>query len=1338
MLDLQRREVFLGYVMLRQLRRGWPLLLFKVATLNVASGFIVQQTLHTDNRGALQINTGRRPELEPQVHRPQYLGRFVELSSGRVFARPLSSLPLRYIYHIGWVSALGVLCILTTVYSHVQTRSAPESAKFRRQATPVATGDGESCPLEQVGFAPSKMGDVLFYAWLSVPVFGYIQLACFTLDYYILDFHVPDQTWAQLGEPFLLVFIASHTALFLQSYLMERARVFFMTPVALDKATKVLVESRRDTGFGTLCTVKCAVDKLGRVSRYIEYTCLRYIWDERECRFRPSGEELLSFSEAKSRFSNGGLSDDLVSERVIVGPNHIFIEVPSMVQSMIKEFLTPIYIFQFSCIWVYMYYSTWNIATIWLLLAIVSGTTKAFLVRRNLLKIQEMAATQTTATVLRGGSWTTRSSAEIVPGDIVAIENGVVPCDIAILDGCAVVNESMLTGEPMPVQRFAAEDDGAEHSLQAIGPMKRHFLFAGTQVLQSSSAEGAADGRSLCAVGLAVTTGARTAKGSLVRMVLFPTPTRFQFTEQLPMVYTIMCILVVVLFSVQLLKDQGHWVVAAFTGLSILTQSLQPNMPVSFTLAHSVASTKLKSMCGVLCLSPDKIPVAGKVQLMVLDKTGTITKDGMDFAGVHPVDPNGQGRFLPVSLTSPTPGTTLGVDVPQTLRWAVAACHSVTKLETGTLVGNAVEVAMLCASGWELADDGKTVRELQGNGELQLLRRLEFDHSRMTSGAVVKVPSSGRTIALIKGSYEKVEQLVSKTSPFPQDFKTVAEQHASEQYYVLGVGMKELQDGSQAITRDTLESGLTFLGLILFRNEMKPDSPAALAELKAGAVRCVMCTGDNALTAVSIGRKCGMIDDVSKTTVILGDVVEGEVEVGLTSSSNVKPKWISVPEGKPFSHEEVLAADAGEVELALTRSAFKSLLIAGEMMQILNKVRIYARMKPEDKVTVIKLHQDIGLVVGMVGDGGNDCGALRAAHVGLALSEAEASIVAPFSSGEEHGTGCRSLRAVPDLLRFGRATLATNLATYMYFIVYALSIPVVKLSLVFLGNMMPAEWLWIFIDIIVGSLIVALMTLSTPAPKLAKIRPTSALVGARSIITIFVPFLVFVVFFSIGMIMLWQQPFYVPYDSLAIGVPSHQWSKKGDNYDTAVAFFFLAMQLPTAAFVFSYGAEFRCAVWRNFSLLVCYVLILAGLVALLWSGPSELTCMFRVNCDSRTSNRMYIPVVQEISTGNIGGCFLGPQLLQWREKLGSEFVFPTEETDCNPHPSVDLLSQVRAGSGALPGLGAAECRGPNNCFDAHFRMVMSGLTMAMVVTTHILVKLISMWHPAQKRLFDKL
>merc|ERR1719329_995307 len=100
-------------------------------------------------------------------------------------------------------------------------------------------------------------------------------------------------------------------------------------------------------------------------------------------------------------------------------------------------------------------------------------------------------------------------------------------------------------------------------------------------------------------------------------------------------------------------------------------------------------------------------------------------------------------------------------------------------------------------------------------------------------------------------------------------------------------------------------------------------------------------------------------------------------------------------------------------------------------------------MKPDDKVKVITLWQTYGdgWVTGMVGDGGNDCGALRVAHTGLALSEAEASMVSPFSSRKGlSDKGYMSLTAAVDLIAEGRACLATNMATFMLFMLYSLCI----------------------------------------------------------------------------------------------------------------------------------------------------------------------------------------------------------------------------------------------------------------------------------------------------------
>ncbi|CAK0813213.1 unnamed protein product [Prorocentrum cordatum] len=142
------------------------------------------------------------------------------------------------------------------------------------------------------------------------------------------------------------------------------------TLISASQASHVMMEGADGQTLGTLCKVEMAEDGL----RFFRYTCVRYLWDEPEGRFRPGGLETCSAAAARERWLVAkGLSEPEWRQRGMAGPNAIEIDVPGLLRSVVAEFLSAIYIFQFSCIWVYMFYSTWNIATIWLVLAAISG-----------------------------------------------------------------------------------------------------------------------------------------------------------------------------------------------------------------------------------------------------------------------------------------------------------------------------------------------------------------------------------------------------------------------------------------------------------------------------------------------------------------------------------------------------------------------------------------------------------------------------------------------------------------------------------------------------------------------------------------------------------------------------------------------------------------------------------------------------------------------------------------------------------------------------------------------------------------------------------------------------
>ena len=230
---------------------------------------------------------------------------------------------------------------------------------------------------------------------------------------------------------------------------------------------------------------------------------------------------------------------------------------------------------------------------------------------------------------------------------------------------------------------------------------------------------------------------------------------------------------------------------------------------------------------------------------------------------------------------------------------------------------------------------------------------------------------------------------------------------------------------------------------------------------------------------------------------------------------------------------------------------------AGRAAPLLYNTRIFARVKPEGKVrrrrggcgdprnrplvscsarppltlsppplplrrTQIRVVEQFiasGVVVGMCGDGGNDCGALRTAHTGVALSEAEASMVSPFTAKNKRvslvvvracvrlrgaaGRGARSKKkgggtkndappshlqvlAVEELLREGRSALHTSVAAYKFLIMYGLLFSILKLTCYLLGVIM-CQAAYMAIEGIAIIVIPYAMTLALPAKRLGKV-----------------------------------------------------------------------------------------------------------------------------------------------------------------------------------------------------------------------------------------------------------
>ncbi|XP_053308201.1 polyamine-transporting ATPase 13A2 [Spea bombifrons] len=934
--------------------------------------------------------------------------------------------------------------------------------------------------------------------------------------------------------------------------------------------------------------------------RYFVFEGTRYIWSHASHGFI----QVCSLSDGLTcgdlRRSQSGLSQtDHSMRKQIYGPNEINVPVKSYGRLLIDEVLNPFYIFQvFSVIlWMCDYY--YYYAGCIIFIAVVSIGVSLYETRKQSVTLRNMVKVSVSLKVRRvTGEEVFVSSEDLVPGDCILLppEGLLLPCDAVLLSGECMVNESLLTGESVPEMKTPLPDSPLSASaVYSPEDHRRHTLFCGTQVIQAKSYLE----RDVMAV--VTKTGFCTLKGNLVSSILHPKPIKFKFYRDSFLFVLVLAVFAIIgnIYSIViLLRNKVGLSNLVIRTLDIITIVVPPALPAAMTVGTIYAQSRLKKK-GIFCISPPRINVCGKVKMVCFDKTGTLTEEGLDVWGVVPLE---NTHFMPI-----THEPRCLPDGP--LLYSLASCHSVTLLKE-SLIGDLMDLKMMDSTGWTLTDgDTEEATGLFGTKVLSVikppileeqpygpkhhlsvgvLQRFPFSSALQRMSVISKLPGDAPCDLYMKGAPEMVASLC-RNETVPLDFSAMLRQYTQDGYRVLAFAYKTLSavknfEEAQAISRESAERDLVFLGFLVMKNVLKPETSPVIYELRKANIRTVMVTGDNMLTAVNVAKSCHMVEPTEKVFFVTAsppcynnaatlkfipadpspveDSREGLYQLGGTFLS--KDPYCFAMNGKSF---------------AALMDYFPDLV-----PQILVRAAIFARMSPDQKTQLVRGFQELNYCVAMCGDGANDCGALKAADAGISLSDAEASVASPFTSK------LSNIECVPAVIREGRCSLETSFGLFKYMALYSLT-QFITVLILYTVNTNLGDFQFLFIDLVITTSVAVLMGKTGPAEELGIRSPMGTLISIPVLGSLILQFLLILIIQLLSVFFVQSQSWFVSVnstDTARLHLP---------NYEDTTLFCVSAFQYLILAVVLSKGYPFRKPLYTN----VLFLLLLTSLLGLvLW------------------------------------------------------------------------------------------------------------------------------------------
>ncbi|CCE66011.1 hypothetical protein TPHA_0O00400 [Tetrapisispora phaffii CBS 4417] len=755
-----------------------------------------------------------------------------------------------------------------------------------------------------------------------------------------------------------------------------KARFDYVSSNNVAEATHIMIFTTANNGSDDIAPIQ-RVQEEGHLQTFFEFQKKRFLWDEKTNLFS-SPKFIIDDSPKIGDFTNHkGLSGDLTNLRRLYGQNSFDIPIPTFIELFQEHAVAPLFIFQLFCIalWLlddFWYYSLFN------LFVVVSMEAAAVFQRLTTLKeFRTMGIKPFDINVYRDGKWETMKTNELLPNDLVSVtrtsEESALPCDLILVDGSCIVNEAMLSGESTPLLKESIKLRPKDDLLQVNDLDKNSVLHGGTKALQVTAPDGttavplAPDNGAL---GIVTKTGFETSQGSLVRVMIFS-------SERVSVDNKEALFFILFLLNFAIVASWYVWVEGTKMGriqsklildcILIITSVVPPELPMELTMAVNSSLAALSKFY-VYCTEPFRIPLAGRVDVCCFDKTGTLTGEDLVFESLAGLSNN----------VDDVRHSFRADEAPEVTALVIGAAHALVKLDDGDLVGDPMEKATLKAFGWSV--NTKVVTSHKKYGDVNILRRFQFSSALKRSSSVAS--HKGEYFAAVKGAPETIRERLTSV---PANYDDIYKSFTRSGSRVLALATKRLSKMSTAdidsLSREDIEEQLDFSGFLIFHCPLKSDAIETIKMLNESSHRCIMITGDNPLTALHVAKEVAIVE---RDSLIL--------DKADTNGDGSKLMFFNVDETikmdfdvKTDKFDQAKIFD--KYDIAVTGAALQALVETDhdQLRQLIRHTWVYARVSPKQKEYILNNLKDMGYQTLMCGDGTNDVGALKQAHVGVAL-----------------------------------------------------------------------------------------------------------------------------------------------------------------------------------------------------------------------------------------------------------------------------------------------------------------------------------------------------------------